>query len=51
LASLDLSCKQNHTCNGRFHRVPPRRYALLASTVLLSCEIAVDSNRLFMYNW
>lgn len=51
LTSIDLNCKQNQTCNGRFHRVPLRRYALLASTVLLSCEIAVDSNRLFMYNW
>jgi hypothetical protein len=51
LASIDLNCKQNQTCNGRFRRVPLRRYALLASTALLSCEIAVDSNRLFMYNW
>jgi hypothetical protein len=31
--------------------VPLRRYALLTSIALLSSEIAVDSNRLFMYNW
>jgi len=51
LASIDLNCKQNQTCNGRFHRVPLRRYSLLASTALLSCEIAADSKRLFMYTW